>query len=152
VATALVVCIGNDLVADDGVGKVVHDRLGELPLPEGTRLAFLGLGGIDLLDQFEGEERLVVVDAMQLGGAAGTVHVLDWTGLPHMGPRPVSGHGIGVREAIEVGRRLYPERTPRLIHLVGVEGRVFDQLGRGLSAEVVAAVPQAVAAVLNLLA
>jgi hydrogenase maturation protease len=151
VATALVVCIGNDLVGDDGVGKAVHDRLGELPLPEGTRLAFLGLGGIDLLDQFNGEERLVVVDAVQLGGAAGTVHVLDWAGLPYMEPRPVSGHGIGVREAIEVGRRLYPEKTPRLIHLVGVEGRVFDQLGRGLSTEVAAAVPLAVAAVLRLL-
>jgi hydrogenase maturation protease len=148
---ALVVCIGNDLVADDGVGKAVYDRLAEMSLPEGTRLAFLGLGGIDLLDQFDGEERLVVVDAVQMGAAAGTVHVLDWAGLPRMEPRPVSGHGIGVREAIEVGWRLYPERTPRLIHLVGVEGRVFDQLGRGLSTEVAAAVPLAVAEVLRLL-
>lgn len=150
-STALIVCIGNDLVADDGVGKAVYDSLKEGRLPEGTRLSFLGLGGIDLLEEVDGEELLVVVDAVQLGAVPGTVHVLGWDALPVMEPRPVSGHGIGVREAIEVGRRLYPERTPQRIHLVGVEGLVFDQLGQGLSNAIAAAVPQAVAAVLHLL-
>lgn len=150
-ARALIVCIGNDLVADDGAGKVVYDCLKESRLPEGTRLSFLGLGGIDLLEEVNGEELLVVVDAVQLGAAPGTVHVLGWDQLPVMEPRPVSGHGIGVREAIEVGRRLYPERTPQRIHLVGIEGLIFDQLGQGLTAEVAASVPRAVYEILNLL-
>ncbi len=148
---ALVVCIGNDLVADDGVGKAVHTGLELSRLPADTRLSYLGLGGIDLLDELDGEERLVVVDAVQLGSLPGTVHVLDWAGLPYMEPRPVSGHGIGIREAIEVGRRLYPERSPQHIHLVGIEGQCFDQLGQGLTPEVEAAVPHAVAVVLQLL-
>lgn len=145
------VCIGNDLVADDGVGKAVHAGLEKSRLPAGTRLEYLGLGGIDLLEELDGEERLVVVDAVQLDCLPGTVHVLDWAGLPYMEPRPVSGHGIGIREAIEVGRRLYPEKSPQHIHLVGIEGQCFDQLGQGLTAEVAAAVPVAVAAVLRLL-
>lgn len=145
------VCIGNDLVADDGVGLAVHAALETSRLPAGTRLSYLGLGGIDLLEELGGEERLVVVDAVQLGCAPGTVHVLDWAGLPYMEPRPVSGHGIGIREAIEVGRRLYPEKSPQQIHLVGIEGQCFNQLGQGLTAEVEAAVPAAVAAVLRLL-
>ena len=148
---ALIVCIGNDLVADDGVGKAVYKELELSRLPSGTRLSYLGLGGIDLLEELEGEERLVVVDAVQLGSVPGTVHILDWAGLPYMEPRPVSGHGIGIREAIEVGRRLYPERSPQHIHLVGIEGKCFDQLGLGLTPEVEAAVPSAVAAVLRLL-
>ena len=148
---ALVVCIGNDLVADDGAGMAVHAGLEESRLPAGTRLCYLGLGGIDLLEELDGEERLVVVDAVQFGSAPGTIHILDWAGLPYMEPRPVSGHGIGIREAIEVGRRLYPEKSPQRIHLVGIEGRCFDQLGQGLSSEVGAAVPHAVAAVLQLL-
>ncbi len=148
---ALVVCIGNDLVADDGVGKAVHAGLEKSRLPTGTRLEYLGLGGIELLEELAGEERLVVVDAVQFGSAPGTVHILDWAGLPSMVPRPVSGHGIGIREAIEVGRRLYPEKSPQYIHMVGIEGRCFDQLGQGLTAEVAAAVPLAVAAVLQLL-
>lgn len=149
--SALIVCIGNELVADDGLGQVVYEHLCRSRLPEGTRLRFLGLGGIDLLEEVAGEESLIVVDAVQLGDAPGTVHVLDWSALPYREPRPVSGHGIGVREAVEVGRRLYPERAPQNIYLVGVEGKCFDQLGEGLTDEVAAAVPQAVAAVLRLL-
>lgn len=148
---ALIICIGNALAADDGAGSAVYEELQRSRLPQGVRLCFLGLGGIDILDQLEGEERLVVVDAVQLGGDPGTVHVLDWQDIPEMGPRPVSGHGIGVREAVELGKRLYPERMPREISLVGIEGQCFDQLGVSLTIEVKNAVPRAAAAVIRLL-
>ncbi len=149
-AAALIVCIGNQLVADDGVGWTVYERLRESDLPENIRLVFLGLGGIDLLEEIDGEELLVVVDGVQLGAVPGTIHQLGWEQLPGTPPRPVSGHGIGIREAISVGRKLYPERVPKEIFLVGVEGKCFNQLGMGLTDEVARAVPQAVAIVLNL--
>ena len=149
-AAALIVCIGNELVADDGVGWVVYERLRGSRLPENVRLVFLGLGGIDLLEEIDGEEVLVVVDAVQLGAVPGTIHQLGWEQLPTTPPRPVSGHGIGIREAISVGRKLYPERVPKEIFLVGVEGKCFDQLGMGLTDEVAGAVPQVVATVINL--
>jgi len=151
VTTALIVCIGNDLVADDGAGQAVHARLEAISLAAGTRLVFLGLGGIDLLEVMNGEDLLVVIDAVQLGAAPGFVHVLDWQAIPALGPRPVSGHGIGIREAIEVGRRLYPERIPTNIYLIGIEGKCFNQLGQRLSPEVAAAVPRAVDQLLRLL-
>jgi hydrogenase maturation protease len=71
--------------------------------------------------------------------------------LPAIRPRPVSGHGIGIREAIAVGKKLYPERVPEKIYLVGIEGSCFNPLGVGLTAEVARAVPVAVAAVVSLL-
>jgi len=151
VATALIICIGNDLVADDGAGKAVHAGLAAGSLAAGTRLVFLGLGGIDLLEEMNGEDLLVVVDAVQLGAAPGFVHVLDWEAIPAQGPRPVSGHGIGIREAIEIGRRLYPEKIPHNIYLIGIEGKCFNQLGQWMSPQVVAAVPRAVEQVLRLL-
>ncbi|KJS03804.1 MAG: hypothetical protein VR65_00330 [Desulfobulbaceae bacterium BRH_c16a] len=147
----MIVCIGNELVADDGVGCAVYERLREMTLPDRVRLSFLGLGGIDLLEEFAGEELLVVVDAVQFGGAPGTIHQLGWDQLPAIRPRPVSGHGIGIREAIAVGKKLYPERVPEKIYLVGIEGSCFNQLGIGLTAEVARAVPEAVAAVVSLL-
>ena len=149
-AAVLIVCIGNELVADDGVGWVVYERLRGSNLPEEVRLVFLGLGGIDLLEEIDGEEVLVVVDGVQLGAVPGTIHELGWEQLPTAPPRPVSGHGIGIREAISVARKLYPERVPREIFLVGVEGKCFDQLGMGLSGEVARAVPRAVATVIRL--
>ncbi len=149
-AAALIVCIGNELVADDGVGWAVFECLRDSRLPENVRLIFLGLGGIDLLEEIDGEELLVVVDGVQLGARPGTIHELGWEKLPVASPRPVSGHGIGIREAISVGRKLYPERVPKEIFLVGVEGKCFNQLGIGLTDEVARAVPQVVAAVINL--
>jgi len=71
VTTALIVCIGNDLVADDGAGQAVHASLEAISLAAGTRLVFLGLGGIDLLEVMNGEDLLVVIDAVQLGAAPG---------------------------------------------------------------------------------
>jgi len=149
-ATALIVCIGNNLVADDGVGHAVYQSLAKR-LPANTRLKLLGLGGMTLVGEFRGEEHLIVVDAVQLGAHPGTVHVMDWNKLPS-GGSPVSCHGIGIREALEVSRKLYPEVTPKTVHLVGIEGSCFDRLGQGLSEEVEAAVKTAAAAVLRLLA
>jgi hydrogenase maturation protease len=148
--SAVIVCIGNELVADDGVGWVVYQNLQDRGVPENVRLAFLGLGGIDLLEEVAGEDLLVVVDGVQLGDSPGTVHKLGWAQLPSTATQPVSGHGIGIREAISVGRKLFPERMPKEIFLIGVEGRCFNQLGVGLTDEVAQAVPKAVAAVLGL--
>jgi hydrogenase maturation protease len=149
--SAIVICIGNALAGDDGAGQAVYEELSLQRLPETTRLKFLGLGGIDLLEELSGEQQLVVVDAVQLGSPPGTVHELAWDQLPLRELRPVSGHGIGVREAISIGRKLYPEKIPGSISLVGIEGKCFNQLGQGLSVEVDGAIPHAVSTVLKLL-
>jgi len=146
----LIVCIGNDLVADDGVGHAVHDELVQRSLPVNIRLKLLGLGGMALLQEFDGEKLLVVVDAVQFGDPAGTIHVLEWEKLPQGGSH-VSCHGIGIKEAIEVSKRLYPELTPENVYLVGIEGRCFDKLGEGLSPEVAASVSPAADAIASIL-
>lgn len=147
---ALIVCIGNDLVADDGVGPAVYEKLSSRRLPSTVRLRLLGLGGMAMLGEFAGEDLLIVVDALQLGADAGTVHVLPWDQLP-ASVSHVSCHGIGIREAVEVSRRLYPRQTPAAVYLVGVEGKCFDTLGEGLSPEVAASIVSAAERVLELL-
>lgn len=151
VDVTLIVCLGNPLAADDGAGHAVFAELSRSELPATVRLKCLGLGGIDLLDELDGEKRLIVVDAVQLGAAPGTVHLLTWEQLPIRHLRPVSGHGIGIREAIEVGRKLYPERIPGEIFLVGIEGQCFDQLTEELTQPVAASISDAVGAVTSLL-
>jgi hydrogenase maturation protease len=137
------------LAGDDAVGCAVHQRLATLGLPEGVRLDLLGVGGLRLLDELQGEEVLIAADAVQFGAPVGTVHVLPWESLPPSGTA-VTSHGVGLRETMEVGGRLLPGVMPRRAYLVGIEGRVFDQLGVGLSPEVAAAVDPAVSAVLAL--
>jgi hydrogenase maturation protease len=77
--------------------------------------------------------------------------VLAWEQIPATPMRPVSGHGIGVREALQVCRKLYPEKMPEKIYLVGVEGACFDLVGAGLSPEVKTALPRALEAIVQLI-
>jgi hydrogenase maturation protease len=151
IKTALIICIGNDLVADDGVGHAVFHGLALRELPGSVRLRLSGLGGMAILEEFEGEELLLVVDAVQFGSRPGTVHLLSWEDLPQSSSH-VSCHGIGIREAIEVSRKLYPEKTPDKVFLVGIEGRCFDQLGQGLSVEVAASVEPAIQKIVEMVA
>ena len=139
----LIACIGNDLVADDAVGHALYHRLTEAGLDNNVRLCLLGVGGLAVIDELEGEDLLIVVDAVQFGANPGTVHVLGWDQIPVSEMRPVSGHGIGVREALQVSQKLYPEKTPQAIYLVGVEGKCFNTVGAGLSPLVKAALPRA---------
>ena len=148
---SLIVCIGNDLVADDAIGYEIYCQLVKRALPEGVRVCHLGVGGLDLLEELSGEEVLIVVDAVQFGTAPGTVHVLPWERIPSNELRPVSGHGIGVREALQVCRRLYPEKAARQVYLVGVEGVCFNQVGAGLTPVVSEVLPKAVERILALL-
>lgn len=145
------VCLGNSLVGDDRVGPRVHALLEAQGLPPGARARLLGLGGFNLLDELDGEHTLLVVDAVQLGVPPGTVHVLPWDQLPKAGAA-ISLHGIGLREAMEVGLALFPERMPARAILVGVEGRCFDQLEGPMAPEVEAGIERAAAEVRRLTA
>lgn len=127
--TTLVVCIGNELVADDAVGYEVFRTLQGMQLPATARLEYVGVGGIALLDRLTGDEdAMIVVDAVQLGDPAGTIHCLSWDELPENGNAAISAHGIGLKETIEVGRLLCPEKLPPSIVLVGIEGRCFNRM------------------------
>ena len=148
---SLVVCIGNELVADDAVGFEIHARLAQL-LPREIRLEYCSVGGIALLDLLDGsEECMVVVDAMCLGAAVGTVHCMEFDEIPKSTGNAISAHGIGLREAVEIGMALYPERMPKRIALVGVEGRCFDLPRSHMSKEVAEAMEPAVSTILSLL-
>jgi len=136
----LVACIGNSLVADDAVGPAVYERVAASPLPGGVRIALLGVGGLALLDALQGERILLVVDAVRFGAAPGTIHVLDWEDIPGAPGLPVTAHGIGVREAIDIGRLVGDRRVPDKVTLVAVEGRCFDGIGEPMAPEVAAAV------------
>lgn len=103
------------------------------------------------MDEFDGDDVLIVVDAVQFGAPSGTIHVRRWNELPLSEGGAVSAHGIGVREAIEVASLLYPERTPALAFLVGIEGQNFAGLGDAVSLPVAAAVDTAAGVVKQLL-
>lgn len=145
---SLVVCIGNELVADDAVGHQIFLQLQQSGLPDGVRLEYCGVGGVALLELLQpGDQLLIVVDAVQLGAPVGTLHCLPWEQLPAMAEHAISAHGIGLKDAIAIGQTLYPERLPQKVMLIGIEGRCFDLLGGAMTSEVAAAIPSAISAI-----
>lgn len=148
----VVVCVGNDLVADDAVGYEIHRRLAGAPLPAGVRLHYAAVGGIALLDYLTGgEAAMIVVDAVQFGAPAGTIHHLAWDELPNFGGGSISAHSIGLKETMDIGKLLYPERLPPTVTLVGIEGRCFDRPRDAMSPAVASAIEPTVALIRNYL-
>lgn len=139
----IIICIGNELIADDAAGFEIYTRLEGRFAGCAARLEFCGVGGIDMLPLLDGETDMIVVDAVQLGAPPGTIHVIPWDSLPHAGTA-ISAHGLGLRETIEIGRILYPLTMPERITLVGIEGRCFNRTREHMSREVCDAIGMAV--------
>lgn len=105
-----------------------------------------------VIDLMRGRSLVVVVDAVRSGAAPGTVVVRSvGAGNPvrPIGSGGTSTHGLGLSEALALARAL--DALPDRLVVVGVEASGFDP-GVPMSPAVVAALPAAVAAVLDLIA
>ncbi len=124
-----IIAIGSRLVADDQAGPLTYQLLQKANLPSFVKLDLLELSGFDVLDKLAGEQLLIVVDAVYLGDNVGKVHILEGNQLPRATRAAVSCHGIGLFEALEICKKLYPEKLPKQTILIGIEGRDFSTPG-----------------------
>jgi hydrogenase maturation protease len=112
-----VLCLGNDILADDAFGIVVAEQLRRIR-PD-LDVCESSTSGFDLLDSTLGARRLLVVDTVQSGALApGTVSIF------HEGDvRPVPGgspHYVGLFEALKLGRAL-GLAVPEEVMIIAVE-------------------------------
>ncbi len=143
---AAVIAVGNPLRADDGAGVAVLRRLAGR-VPAGVRLVELGGEPAELLDAWEGLGAVIVVDALRGGGVPGTVRRFDASSDPLPARcASASTHGLGVGEALELGRAL--GRLPGRVVIVGIEVADGHTVGGELSRPVQDAIEDAVARVL----
>ena len=145
-----VICLGNDLVADDRAGKLVYDSLCRYELPEGVSLLWGQLDSINVMERCLDTRRLIIVDAVYQENPHGSVSLYTLSSLPSNPSGAVSLHGIGISEAFQIGSILYPGRLPDQMILVGIEGRNFSSI-KPCTSEVADAIPKAVAIVNNII-
>lgn len=153
---SLIVGFGNPLRGDDGVGLAVLRVIEDGPLPEGVRCADVGIGGMALVHELQaGCDRLVIIDAVQRGGAAGTLYVLspkfpDQAALTPEARREllVDAHMAEPYSAMLLADALGV--LPPEIHVVGVEAPGTEELTLELSPAVARAVPLAARRALEL--
>jgi hydrogenase maturation protease len=147
---ARVVCIGNELASDDGIGIRIGRVLGALALPAVT-VQIRPQVGLELLDDLEAADDLLIVDAMRTGRPPGTIAVLD-SGDPALTTEhALVGHTLGIAAVLAVARKVDPARMPGRVRAVGIEAAVLDRFGTRLSPPVRDALPAAVTQVLELL-
>ncbi|HVI94244.1 MAG TPA: hydrogenase maturation protease [Anaeromyxobacter sp.] len=140
----LVLCLGNALRRDDAVALRVADALDTAP-PEGAVVRRSAASGLYLLDDMEGFDRVVVVDAVRtLAHPPGTVLSFPLEALH--APEGPSPHAIGLPSALARARAAGAP-VPTRVHVVAVEVLDMETVGEGLVPAVAAAVPRAAAAV-----
>ena len=140
-----IVCIGNALHGDDGVGEAVWAQLAQAGLPAHVRLHCAPFAGPALLPCFENCERVIVVDAVRGFGEAGSVHRVPADAVAAEAS-PI-GHGVGIGHWL-AQLPLWLDRVPA-VELIGVEAERMAPFSPQLSAVVAAAVPTACRQVLS---
>jgi len=139
----LVVGVGNLYRHDDGVGVAVIERLRQ-QLAEDVDVAEEGGEPAALVERWTGRSLVMLVDAAVSGAAPGTVRRVETVAGTSPGPglrSAASSHGLGVAEAIALGRAL--DRLPGRLVVFAVEAADLSE-GTGLSADVAAAVGRVV--------
>ncbi len=130
----LILGVGNPDRADDAAGLAVAARLRELGIDAREH------GGdiLALIEEWNSEDEVVIVDAVVSGAAPGVIAIWDVreATLP-AGCFSCSTHALGLAEAVELARAL--GLLPRKLFVYGIEAISFEPGGR-LSPEVAAAV------------
>jgi hydrogenase maturation protease len=137
----VIVGAGNNFRKDDGAGLATATRL-RAALSGDIRVLAKEGDLASLLDDWEGADAVVVIDATSSGSEPGTIRRYEAHAhaLPAVFSRQ-STHSFGVAEAVELARAL--GRLPARVVVFGIEGRDFTP-GEGLSPDVDAAVDEVV--------
>lgn len=126
--------LGSPLRGDDGAGPCVVRLLAETGPPEGVHLTEAGTCGFSVGDLLAPCRRLVLVDAIQTGAAAGTIHELDLADLASFGTsHSGSSHGLDLAGSLALQERLRPEGFPESIRIYAVEALSMDSFCDQLS-------------------
>jgi hydrogenase maturation protease len=140
----VVLALGNTLLRDDGVGVAILHALESEAARWGGQVEFVdgGTQGLALLGVLSGRRTAVILDAVALGAAPGTVHVLSADDAVRIrSHRSTTAHEGNAGELLAAARLLgdLPERT----FIVGIEPEEV-RTGVGLSDAVARSVPEAV--------
>lgn len=143
--TTLVLGLGNIIMSDDGVGpKVIELLQKDGGLPDDVLLLDGGTLGLDLLPHLEGVQRLIIVDAVEIGKAPGTVVRLTGDEVPMALETKLSPHQMGMKDLLAVARLM--GQLPDEIVLIGVQPACLE-MDTELTPLVAAALPTLLAMV-----
>jgi len=142
----LILGLGNILLGDEGVGVRVIEQLFSHPLPDEIEVIDGGTAGYELINFFEGKEKVIIVDAVKTDDTPGSVYKLDLSVVQEDETVQLSLHQIGLKNVFKMASMmdLNPEVT-----LIGIVPKDYQDYNIGLSEEVEKAIPLAIETVLK---
>jgi hydrogenase maturation protease len=137
----LVLGLGNFLLADEGVGVHVAQRLLEQAPLEGAVVLDVGTAVLDAMPALAAADRIIVIDAMKGGGPPGTIYRVPIEDCARTGPIG-SVHGLDLSAVLHLAGR----DRPASVIVIGVEPADI-RWSMELSGPVAEALPEVVATV-----
>lgn len=147
----LIVGLGNRLMADDGAGPAVIDRLRQRGLPDRVRAEEAGTDALRLAGLWQEEEGIWLVDALQGRGTAGDVTLLEHEEILGLPQRHASAHRLSLPGCLRWLSVARPGMAAVRYRLWGITPARLEPV-EGLSPAVAEAVETLAAEILSALA
>jgi hydrogenase maturation protease len=150
----IVIGLGNPILGDDGVGWKVAEEITKLERYKSSSVVVecLAVGGLTLMEHLAGYNRAILVDAIQTTlHPVGTIIHMRLEDLPEqVTGHLASAHDVNLKTALQLGREM-GAHLPKQIIIVGIEAKQISDFSENLSPSVMAAIPQAVQFISDLL-
>ncbi len=103
----LVLGVGNSILSDEGIGVHLARRLTEENLPENVEVQDGGTQGLELLDYMDDVAKLIIVDCVRAGDAAGSIFRFEPDAIDII-PRKykISFHDLGIYDFLRLASAL----------------------------------------------
>lgn len=149
----IVIGLGNPLMADEGIGVVLVERLtelaaqGKVPGAEAVEFYDGGTGGMSLLHKIAGRQKAVLIDCALMKTAPGTIRrftpadVQTVKSLSHL-----SLHEVDILRVVELSQQL--GECPDQFVCFGIEPHAIENR-MGLTPELEAQIPQYLTEILS---
>src|SRR5579884_4079113 len=137
---AKIIGLGQDAAGDDGVGLAVARRVSEIGVPAGVEVIEHAEPSSIIREVIGGAERVILIDAVIDGAGGGRVLEIDPSRANASNLQPLSTHGMGLLEAIDLARALDGNAMPRRLAIVGITIERPSRYENALSKAVAAAI------------
>ncbi len=144
----LIICLGNPLMRDEGVGiRLASELMSYLTDNPDVELMDLGTGGLSVIHAIAGREKIIFVDCAIMGRPPGLIHRFTPEQVTSKKVRMrYSMHEGDLLNTIELSRRL--GECPDDIVIFGIEPKEIAH-GQGLTSELENNIQQYVKAILK---
>jgi len=117
----LIVGLGNPLMGDDGVGIFIINHLQRLSLPPYLKIVDCGTDILKILSHIEGQEQVILIDAVDWKHQPGTVYHFDKNELLNFSGESKSAHLISVIDSIRLLEKLNPDFQKAEVEMIGIQ-------------------------------